>query len=293
MLLFTFALNLAQAKLPSMMEDTDYSKLPYEMVRIPAGEYIMGGEVGLSIERPPHTVALTYDFYMGVYEVDQLLFSVVMGFNPIKVHGNDCEGRIFPPEAEEPAYCVSWFEAVRFANKLSERDGLEQCYEVVNGMLYWTKGLECEGYRLPTEAEWEYTARGGEDFVYSGSNEPSDVAWFWENSEKMIQPVGRKKPNKYGVYDMSGNVWEWCWDWYGDYPKKLQLNPIGPALGEQKIRRGGAWFNGSEDIRVHSRLRKDPGDRYGLLGFRLVRTAPQKPADWVDLIPVEYDPAGE
>ena len=111
----------------------------------------MGGEVGLSIERPPHTVALTYDFYMGVYEVDQLLFSVVMGFNPIKVHGNDCEGLIFPPEAEEPAYCVSWFEAVRFANKLSERDGLEQCYEVVNGMLYWTKGLECEGYRLPTE----------------------------------------------------------------------------------------------------------------------------------------------
>ena len=139
MLLFTFALNFAQAKLPSMMEDTDYSKLPYEMVRIPAGEYIMGGEVGLSIERPPHTVALTYDFYMGVYEVDQLLFSVVMGFNPIKVHGNDCEGRIFPPEAEEPAYCVSWFEAVRFANKLSERDGLEQCYEVVNGMLYCQK----------------------------------------------------------------------------------------------------------------------------------------------------------
>ncbi|MBM74148.1 MAG: hypothetical protein CMK59_02000 [Proteobacteria bacterium] len=281
-------LKSAQAELPAtLVEEVDFSKLAYEMVRIPAGEYVMGGEEGLSIERPPHPVMITYDFYMGRYEVDQLLFSVIMGFNPIKYHGDVCDGRIFAPAANEPAYCVSWFEAVRFANLLSRRDGLEECYTVVDGLLYWPNGLECEGYRLPTEAEWEYAARGGEDFIFAGSNAPGEIAWFWENSERLVHPVGELLPNGYGLYDMSGNVWEWCWDWYGDYPKKLQINPLGPALGEQKIRRGGAWFNGPEDIRVNTRLRKDPGARYGILGFRLVRTAPQPPEGWVGLKPWE------
>ena len=272
MLLALLLTSQGHAELPPPDEPVDFSKIPYEMVRIPAGEFIMGGAEGLSIERPPHQVVITYDYYMGIYEVDQLLFSVVMGFNPIKYHGIECEGRKLAPRANEPAYCISWFEAVRFANRLSRRDGLEQCYEVRDGMLYWPKGLECEGYRLPTEAEWEYAARSNTSYTYSGSSDAESIAWYWENSDKRVHTVGKKTPNEFGVFDMSGNVWEWCWDWYGPYPDRKLFDPTGPRYGGGKVFRGGSWFSQPGIIRAAYRHQLGPDARLGSIGLRLVRS---------------------
>ena len=180
----------------------------HEMVCIPKGEFLMGAleadEDAYDYEKPRHNVTLTRDFLMGKYPVTQALWENVMGSNPSKFKGS-----------KRPVEQVSWFDAVAFCNKLSEKEGLDPCYTITGErvMCNWN----AKGYRLPTEAEWEYSAHAAGSFKYSGGDTVDEVAWYSENSESETHSVGQKKPNGFGLYDMSGNIFEWVWDRYGDY----------------------------------------------------------------------------
>jgi formylglycine-generating enzyme required for sulfatase activity len=156
-----------------------------------------------------------------------------------------------------PVVEVSWYGARAYAAWLSEQTG--------------------QSYRLPTEAEWEYAARGGEagakdEFLYSGSNTIDEVAWYSGNSGSRRHEVGQKQPNQLGLYDMSGNVWEWVQDWYGDYPSEAQVNPEGPNSGSYRVQRGGCWFNYPGNCRAADRGYNGPTSRGNNLGFRLARS---------------------
>ena len=204
-------------------------------------------------------------FYIGKYQVTQKEWQEVMGNNPSYFKGDN-----------RPVECITWYEAVKFCNKLSEKEGLTPAY-TINGnnvSCNWT----ANGYRLPTEAEWEYAARGGNQsngYTYSGSNNIGDVAWYKSNSDNQSHDVGTKAANELGIYDMSGNVWEWCWDWYwyGSYSSSPSSNPRGPYYGSNRVGRGGSWSYYDGYCRVANRDGNSPGDTGNLLGFRLVRTS--------------------
>ena len=174
-----------------------------------------------------------------------------------------------------PVEKVSWRDAVLFANRLSEKEGRERCYELVYNRVVWNNP-NCSGWRLPTEEEWEYAARGGSknkfNYKYSGSNSISEVAWFLANTDSK-QPVGRKKPNVLGLFDMSGNVWEWCADWYHDeyFQVALKKNPIGPDYGTEKVVRGGSWFSNDSFCDIGMRYKLKPDYRDTNFGFRCVK----------------------
>jgi len=186
-----------------------------------------------------------------------------------------------------------------FCNKLSVMEGLTPAYRI-NGSTdpaawgsvptssnsTWnavTIDSGSTGYRLPTEAQWEYAAKGGNgspgNYTYAGSNNPDEVAWYWDNIPSQssgnpgygTQPVGTKSPNGLGLYDMSGNVWEWCWDWYGTYPSAAQTDPVGASSGFNRVRRGGHWRNSAGNVRSAYRNNNDPSLRDLGIGFRLVR----------------------
>ncbi len=257
-----------------------------DVVLIPAGTFQMGNTgaySGWSNELPVHTVTLPNSFYMAKYEVTQGLFKSVMnGYNPSYFIGDTL-----------PVENVCWFEAVDFCNKLSLRDGLQPCYTInMNGStsLYnnivtvtcdWTKN----GWRLPTEAEWEYAAKAGTstDF-YSGQltnpycspldNNLNSIAWYCGNSSSKTHNVGGKAPNAFGLYDMSGNVWEWCWDWYGSsyYSGGAMTHPKGPTSGTYRVLRGGSWHSYAYICRSAFRYYYPPDIRYYYNGFRICRT---------------------
>lgn len=176
--------------------------------------------------------------------------------------GNDC-----------PVESVSWYDAVSFANKLSVKEGLEKCYEIDGNDVKWVVE-DCSGWRLPTEAEWEYAARGGENYKYAGSNNLSEVAWHKVNSGRKTHVVGQKKANGYGLYDMSGNVYEWCWDWYGKdyYSSSTEEDPKGPSSGSDRVTRGGSWGSSAWITRVSFRGWVNPSNTNYDVGFRLIRT---------------------
>ena len=179
---------------------------------IPAGTFTMGdGD-------DAHDVTLTKPFKMGVHEVTQAQYEQVMGVNPSKFKG-----------ADNPVENVSWDDAVEFCRRLSELPAEKAAGNV---------------YRLPTEAEWEYACRAGTTTKYSFGDDESefgDYAWYCDNSDEQTHPVGSKKPNAWGLYDMHGNVLEWCQDWYGDYPSGSVTDPTGPAVGSHRVIRGGSW----------------------------------------------------
>ena len=235
----------------------------HDMVVIPKGEFTMGAlendEDADDDERPRHKVTLTRDFLMGKYVVTQALWESVMGSNPSEFQG-----------ANRPVEKVSWFDVVAFCNKLSKREGLEPAY-TING-----KNVKCnwsaKGYRLPTEAEWEYSARSGQRFKYAGSNNVDEVAWYYDNSRRKTHPVGLKKPNGFGLYDMSGNVGEWVWDRFGAYSSGSQTDSTGPDSGRYRVYRGGGWDGFAGFTRVSYRNSNDRAIRRNNLGFRLVRT---------------------
>ncbi len=213
-------------------------------------------------KKPVHR-EITGDFYMSKYEVTQKQWKAVMGKNPSKWKG----GKL-------PVERISWYDAVRFCNKLSEREGLDPCY-AING-----KNVICDfsknGYRLPTEAEWEYAARGGlaglgSAYKYAGSNDVNAVAWYKGNSGDRTHKVGTKTPNELGLYDMSGNVWEWCHEYY--YSHSSQNNSQGPDSTLGFVLRGGSWYSNAMLVRVSSKLSINPSNRYyyDILGCRLVR----------------------
>ena len=225
------------------------------LVKIPAGRFTMGSQVQVQVE-------LTRSFWLMTTEVTQGQYRAVTGENPSYFKGDDL-----------PVEQVSWYEAVQYANALSEREDLTPCYTVSGTTVGWPKGLGCSGYRLPTEAEWEYAARGGEGHVYSGSDTPSDVGWSNENSGSKTHAVGGKAPNAYGLYDMSGNVWEWVWDVYGSTLPGGR-DPHGPEAGSKRVLRGGAWGYTARYLRVAYRNGGNPDNRNHNLGFRLARTSP-------------------
>jgi formylglycine-generating enzyme len=166
---------------------------------------------------------------------------------------------------------VSWADAVVFCNELSRAEGLEPVYRIYGDRI--KVSWEHNGWRLPTEAEWEYAARAGEEMLYAGGNELDDVGWYAKNSRGQAHAVGQKRPNSWGLYDMSGNVWEWCWDWYGSYSSAKKEAPKGPEEGQERVFRGGSWFNYESFARVAYRNAHQPSFVNPDLGFRAVRAA--------------------
>ena len=216
-----------------------------DMVKVEAGTFMMGATSEMKDpydnEKPVHQVTLTNDYYMGMYEVPQALWEAVMGSNPSEYKGDNL-----------PVEMVSWNDCQEFISKLNSLTGRK--------------------FRLPTEAEWEYAARGGKKsrgYQYSGNSNISDVAWYDGNSGSKPHPVGTKQANELGIYDMSGNVYEWCSDWYGSYSSSSQTNPTGADSGSSRVYRGGSWRNGAWLCRLSCRYFNTQFYRGNALGLRL------------------------
>ena len=213
------------------------------MVYVSGGTFTMGGKgrKALPNEKPTHSVTLS-SYYICKYEVTQSLWQAVMGNNPSEFKGDNL-----------PVEQVSWDDCQTFINRLNSYTG--------------------RNFRLPTEAEWEFAARGGNysrHYKYSGSNNIDDVAWYYDNSDWRTHPVGTKQANELDLYDMSGNVLEWCSDWYCSYSSYSQTNPTGPNSGPGRVARGGNWFSLNVDCRLSSHLFSKPSICANYLGLRLV-----------------------
>jgi formylglycine-generating enzyme required for sulfatase activity len=236
---------------------------------IPAGEFIMGYDVGQGEpdERPRHKVRITRPFYLGVHEVTQGQYEIVMGRNPSDFSSNG-EGRqkIAGASTEaHPVENVSWLDTVQFCNKLSEKEGLRPFY-LIEGESATVPTWTGNGYRLPTEAEWEYASGGG----------PADLgetAWYDGNSGSRTHPAGQRAPNRFGLYDMFGNVYERCWDAYASdyYRQSPAEDPHGASEGSLRVIRSGSWVSPARNCRSAGRNRLEPGYRHNDLGFRLAR----------------------
>jgi len=245
-----------------------------EMVFIPAGTFQMDG-TDSGTTRP---VTLTNGFYMGKYEVTQGQYEAVTGVNPSDFTSYPAAGEI---QGRRPVEMVTWYDAVEFCNKLSEMEGLTSVYTITGRTpasgypiesATVTVNWEANGYRLPTEAEWEYACRAGTTTVYNTGETISDnTGWYSSNSNIMTHEVGKKPPNAWGLYDMHGNVWEWCWDWYGDYTSGAQTDPRGAASGSRRVARGGSWSDNGQYLRSAYRYHSNPYYRNYDIGFRLLR----------------------
>ncbi|KAB2908977.1 MAG: formylglycine-generating enzyme family protein [Ignavibacteriaceae bacterium] len=241
----------------------------HEMVFVKGGTYLMGCTPDQEPEcnestNPAKTVSVN-DFYISKYEVTQELWESVMDFNPSKY-----EGKNLPVEG------VSWLYAVEFCNWLSDKEGLERAYS--GGSMNISCNFQANGYRLPTEAEWEYAARGGlrsGNYKYSGSSDIEKIAWYKKNSNKVSHPVGRMLPNELGLYDMSGNIWEWCWDNCMDLGSKTSDTNNNSQLAwilNYRALRGGDWSRQGSDCRVSARGCNHYTSKGTNIGFRLVRS---------------------
>jgi formylglycine-generating enzyme required for sulfatase activity len=262
-----------------------------EMVYVPGGSFQMGNPQNSydyidDDERPVHTVTLS-SFYMGKYEVTQAQYQAVIGDLPYYLKKN-------PKGVGDnyPVYCVNWYDAIVFCNKLSIAEGLTPAYRISGstnpsdwGIVPHDSNISTwdaaaivagsNGYRLPTEAQWEYAAKSGNgtpgNYRYSGSNTIGDVAWYMGNSGGNSHEVGKKQPNGLGIYDMSGNVREWCWDLYGSYSSVAQTDPQGATSGTRRVQRGGDWDYGSTFASTVRRVNINPYGSGNNDGFRLVR----------------------
>jgi formylglycine-generating enzyme required for sulfatase activity len=264
------------------------------MLELPGGEFWMGSPENESErydDETRHRVRVS-PFAMAKYLVTQKLYQEVMEQSPSYFKGESL-----------PVERVSWFDAVRFCNKLSERVGLQPCYRIVEPKQGKDKPADeeaqaeaqpevewdqtADGYRLPTEAEWEYACRAGTATAYSFGDDAAQLgeyAWFKGNSENRTHEVGTKKPNGWGLSDLLGNVWEWCWDWYAEYPvtsdndKSVSLVcPVGPPSGDWRVLRGGSFGGEPWSLRSANRNRREPTDQVRGRGFRCVRGSARQP----------------
>lgn len=228
------------------IETINVNGVKFQMVKIQGGTFQMGatseqGSDAYDLEKPVHSVTLS-DYYIGQTEVTQELWQAVMGSNPSYFTGDN----------QRPVESVSWDDCQEFIEKLNRLTG--------------------KNFRLPTEAEWEYAARGGSKsrgYKYSGNNNPDAVAWYDANSGNKTHPVSQKQSNELGLYDMSGNVYEWCQDWYGDYSSNSQTNPIGASNGGFRVLRGGSYSMDRSGVRVSFRSRYMPDCGHYNWGCRL------------------------
>jgi len=253
------------------------------MVRIPAGSFSMGSpsENAGADESPVHIVALD-SFRISKHEIAQSLFQELMGYNP------SCFTDAGVSD-DYPVESASWFDALEFCNKISLRDGLDPVY-VISSRIPATGpitsatvvaefedagGKPKSGYRLPTEAQWEYAAIGktGSAYVWGDSNLPETAkanAWYSVNADNSAHTAGLKRANTWGLYDMAGNVWEWCWDWYSTYSEAAATNPRGPDSGSYRVVRGGSWSDPPSSMRAATRWFVDPCSGSKNIGFRIV-----------------------
>ncbi|MDM8522475.1 SUMF1/EgtB/PvdO family nonheme iron enzyme [Desulfococcaceae bacterium HSG8] len=227
------------------------NSLGMKFVYIPPGTFMMGspkGEKNRDSDEVLHKVTLTKGFYMQTTQVTQAQWKAVTGKNPSHFEGDNC-----------PVEEVSWNDVKVFIKKLNKRG---------------------EGtYRLPTEAEWEYSCRAGTNTAYCFGDDPKELsryAWYDGNSKGRTHPVGKLRPNAWGLYDMHGNVWEWCEDWYGDYPSGDATDPTGPDTGSDRVKRGGGWYDDAGNCRSAYRNNNSPGERHGYLGLRLALSPGQQ-----------------
>lgn len=256
------------------------------MIFVQGGTFLMGSDSGRSTEKPIHSVTVssfsiennevTYERWVDVRE-----WALSNGYTDLPVGRNGTNGTTNHPVTE-----VNWYDVVKWCNARSEKDGLNAVYfadssqttvyrsgqiDIAAVDVKWT----ANGYRLPTEAEWEFAAQGGiksHGDAYSGSNTIDTVAWYSANSANNTHPVGTKAPNDLGLFDISGNVWEWCWDWYGPYSNRAQTNPQGPTSGSHRLLRGGSWDVDALYCRVPNRFDYFPSNRHYVVGFRCVKT---------------------
>ena len=276
------------------------------------GCFVMGtpeDELGRDGDETQHQVTVSTKFEMGMYEVTENDFIATTGWWPSSFFMETCTG-------DCPLTYVSWFDALAYANLLSEFDGLTPCYsitvvtceddtsvdedaaacmnEVQGGIDSATVELngvgspnECEGYRLPTESEWEYAIRAGSAtaFYKSDGNDGTItellhdpnmdvIGWYYYNAEFATHAVGGKAANAWGLYDMSGDLWEWVWDWYGAYPQAPTTDPTGPESALERVARGGYWASYAQLCRSGNRVSFNPGNRTEVTGFRLARSVP-------------------
>jgi len=226
-------------------EKTVVNSIDMKFALIPEGKFVMGSEE-FEWSKPVHNVKIQTPFYLGMYPVTQQEWKAIMGNNPSKFNGNDL-----------PVESVSWNDVQDFIKKLNEKEGTNK-------------------YRLPTEAEWEYAARAGTTTRYSFGDDDSELgeyAWFNKNSDDKTHPVGEKKANPWGLYDVHGNVWEWVQDeWHGNYDgAPSDGSAWEDGVGASRVNRGGSWFSSDRYCRSAYRGYSDPGYRFRYLGFRLLQ----------------------
>ena len=243
-----------EEKLQTSLDDSKQKEKSQHksMVLIPGGSFMMGSPVNESgrqgDESPQHEVTIS-QFYMGRYPVTQAEYLEIMGENPSNFKGQDL-----------PVESVSWYDAVEYCNRLSQKEGFTPAYEIKGENVSWNR--DATGYRLPTEAEWEYACRAGTTTPYNTGNtittEQANYSGKMFFNRDKTTAVGSFQANPWGLYDMHGNVWEWCWDWYGNYSSAAQTDPVGASSGTFRVLRGGGWIYNAQNLRSAARSREQP-----------------------------------
>jgi formylglycine-generating enzyme required for sulfatase activity len=243
-----------------------------DMVFINGGTFMMGSpdsELSRESDEQQHKVTVS-GFYMGKYEVTQKDYQALMGTNPSNIKGDNL-----------PVGKVNWYDAIEYCNALSKKEGLTAAYTLNGTQVTWNK--KAKGYRLPTEAEWEYACRAGTITLFSTGNNILTsqgnydgnypyIGNVKETYQEKTTAVGSFQPNAWGLYDMHGNVWEWCWDWYGDYTGRSQTGPVGAASGVYRVQRGGSGGSSVLGLRSANRGRSLPDYSDYDFGFRICRS---------------------